>query len=73
MTILRRIDSDYKSLRFYFEKMFALLEEVKVVERKVSLEAEDFNSTVSTASFHRVSHFIKPDMLLNVYSFLDCY
>lgn len=71
MTISNRIDGDYKSLKYYFHNLFELLQKAVDEERSFPLEAQDVESLESQRTFHNISHFIKPDMLINIYGFLD--
>jgi hypothetical protein len=40
-------------------------------EKAAPIEVEDADADESQATYHRFSHFIKPDMLMNIYSLLD--
>ena len=71
MNILRQIDSDCKSLEKYFNNLFSLLEQCSLEDKKATVEVYDGNETECSASYHRISHLIKPDMLINIYSLLD--
>ena len=55
----------------YFHKQFDLLQLALAEDRTAPLEVEDTNANESQVSYHGFSHFIKPDMLMNVYSLLD--
>jgi len=71
MKITCQIDSDYKSLKSYFEKKFALFEETRQEERERKPEVFNRLNDLSHANFHGFSHLIKPDMLINIYSFAN--
>ena len=71
MTILAEIDSDCKSLRSYFNKLFEFLHQAQAEDRNAPVEALDAGATESLASHHTVSHLIKPDMIINIYSLFD--
>ena len=71
MTYLALIDNDYESLKQYFEKLFELLKESIEDETKYPTEVYDSNTEISPFSHHGISHHIKPDMIINIYSFLD--
>lgn len=66
-----RIDSDYKSLTRYFQGLFELLREATAEDQIAPLEAVDIMALESQESYFRISHFIKPDMLINVYGLVD--
>ena len=71
MTLLAQIDHDYKSLKSYFNKLFKLLEETIKLEQDSKIQLSNVGSTKSHKNYHGFSQFIKPDMLLNIYSFLE--
>lgn len=71
MSITARIDNDIKSLRKYFQKKFELLQEAIEENKTATIVAEDVNALESEQVFFRIDHFIKPDMLINIYSLVD--
>ena len=71
MTLLAQIDHDYKSLKSYFDNLFKLLEKANNEEQNTQIQPSDVEATESNKDYHEFSHLIKPDMLLNIYSFLD--
>lgn len=71
MKIATLIDSDYKSLKRYFGKLFEVMEEEVENKKNAPLQAMDADDEEFPESFFRFNHFIKPDMLINIYSYLD--
>jgi hypothetical protein len=71
MTMSARIDSDCKSLTRYFQRLFELLRETTAEDQVAPLEAVDMTALESQESYHRISHLIKPDMLINIYGLVD--
>jgi hypothetical protein len=71
MTLSAQIDDDCKSLRRYFQKLFDLLAQVIKEDESAPLEAVDVMALESQAKYFRISHFIKPDMLINIYGLVD--
>lgn len=69
MTLEQQIDIDCNSMEHYFKKLFTLLDEAISDEKNIPIEVCDIN--VIPASYHSISHFIKPDMLTNIYSLVD--
>lgn len=65
------IDSDCKCLNRYFHKLFAILQESRAEDRVAPIEAYDADADEYQATYHRISHFIKPDMVMNIYSLID--
>jgi len=55
----------------YFHKLLKLLKESQEEEFLAPIEVLDCNSDESQASYHGMSHLIKPDMLINIYSLVD--
>ena len=55
----------------YFHKLFVLLEEARAEDEAAPIEAHDYGADESQATYHGFSHFIKPDMLMNIYSLVD--
>lgn len=55
----------------YFHKLFALLQEGKTEDELAPVEVYDCDSNELQASYHRFSHLVKPDMLMNIYSLVD--
>jgi hypothetical protein len=71
MTTTARIDNDIKSLRRYFEKLFVLLQESIEESKNSPVELVDVESVESQKTFFHIDHFIKPDMVINIYSLVD--
>jgi len=71
MRLSARIDSDCRSMESYFHKLFALLQEGKAEDELAPVEVCDLDSNESHASYHRFSHLVKPDMIMNIYSLVD--
>jgi hypothetical protein len=71
MTLSAQIDDDCKSLRRYFQKLFELLAQALKEDESAPIEAVDVMALESQAKYFRISHFIKPDMLINVYGLVD--
>ena len=55
----------------YFHKLCVLLEEARAEDKAAPIEAHDYGADESQATYHGFSHFIKPDMLMNIYSLVD--
>lgn len=58
-------------MRAYFNKLFILMEEAKAEEENIQPKGYDYDATESEEAFYRFSHHIKPDMVINIYSFLE--
>ena len=71
MAVVIHIDQDFKSLRTYFEKLFALRDDVENDESAFKPIAYDGDAKEYPGSQFYVSHLIKPDMALGVYSFFE--
>ena len=71
MTISAQIDNDYRSLTRYFQRLFELLREATAEDQVAPLEAVDMTALESQSTYHRISHLIKPDMLINIYGLVD--
>ncbi len=71
MTLSIRIDDDCRSLHRYFQKLFELLQQAIVEDKAAPLEVIDLAALESQSTYHRISHLIRPDMLINIYSLLD--
>ena len=71
MTMSARIDDDCRSLTRYFQRLFELLRETAAEDQVAPLEAVDMTALESQKTYHRISHLIKPDMLINVYGLVD--
>ena len=71
MTLSARIDDDCKSLHRYFQRLFDLLQESVAEDKVAPIEVEDAAALESQKTYSRISHLIKPDMLINVYSLVD--
>ncbi|MCD6654246.1 MAG: hypothetical protein LT067_05715 [Sulfurovum sp.] len=66
-----RIDLDYKNLKKYFEKMFEVLENSQKEEREKIPEAHSMYATSLPDTCISISHLMKPDMVINIYSYLE--
>ena len=71
MKMRARIDTDCRSMESYFKKLFALLQEGRIKDEFAPVEVYDYDANESQASYHRFSHLVKPDMLMNIYSLVD--
>jgi len=71
MILSARIDHDYKCLNNYFRKLFDVMQEAIEEDQVTPLEGQDSDATESQAIHHSFAHFIKPDMLMNIYSLVD--
>src|SRR4051812_32298480 len=71
MTLSARIDGDCKSLRRYFDKLFEVLAQAIEEDESAPVEVVDVMALESQATYFRISHFVKPDMLVNVYGLVD--
>lgn len=71
MKLTARIDTDCRCMESYFHKLFVLLEESRAEDEAAPMEAHDYGTDESHATYHSFSHFIKPDMLINIYSLVD--
>lgn len=71
MTMSARIDGDCRSLARYFQRLFELLHESTAENQVAPLEAVDTTALESQETYHRISHLIKPDMLINIYGLVD--
>lgn len=68
MTITARIDDDFKSLETYFQRLFDLHNELVLQEPQFPIVAYDVETEESQANHFYVSHLIKPNMIIGVYS-----
>mgnify|MGYP003633311463 CR=1 FL=1 len=71
MKLTARIDYDFRCMESYFHRLFQVLLESQDEEALAPIEAVDAYADESLASFHGVSHLIKPDILINIYSLVD--
>ncbi|WP_155523679.1 hypothetical protein [Nodosilinea nodulosa] len=71
MKLAKSIDRDYRSLRNYFHKKFELMEIALTEDEAAPTVAEDADADKSQAAYHGFSHLIKPDMLMNTYSYWE--
>lgn len=67
MTISDLIESDYQDLKAYFDQLFKLLENTTKKDQSLPLTVTDNPEHLK----HNFSHLIKPDMVINIYSFLE--
>lgn len=65
------IDLDYNNLKKYFEEMFKVLENAKKDEEGKMPEVYDADTVSFPDTYTRISHLIKPDMVINIYSYLE--
>jgi len=68
MKLTALIDRDCKRLNNYFHRLFDVLHEAIAEDQNAPFEALDLGADESQASYHSFSSFIKPDMLMNIYS-----
>jgi len=71
MKITASIDRDCRCLDRYFHKLFAIMQESAALDRAAPIEAHDCDADESQETYHSFSHFIKPDMVMNIYSLID--
>src|SRR5215203_5113522 len=71
MMLSAQIDDDCKSLRRYFETLFEVLAQALKEDQSAPLQPFDMTARESQATYFRISHFIKPDMLINIYGLVD--
>lgn len=71
MTLSARIDDDCRSLERYFQKLFEVLAQALKEDQSAPIEVVDVMAVESEATYFRISHFIKPDMLINIYGLVD--
>lgn len=71
MILKAQINSDYQNLHKYFEKMHTVLDEVREEEKNIKPEVYDGGTDVIPNSYAKISHFILPDMVINIYSYLE--
>ena len=71
MMITAQIDHDYKCLKSYFQKLFVVMQEAIEEDLKIPVEGQDSHAIESQATHHSFTHFIKPDMLMNIYDLVD--
>jgi hypothetical protein len=71
MIITAQIDHDCRCLNRYFHKLFDILQEAIAEDQTAPSEVVDVDASDSQATYHRFSHLIKPDMIMNTYSLVD--
>ncbi len=71
MLLTTRIDYDYKCLKSYFQKLFYVMQQAIEEDQVVPMETQDYYASESQATHYSFTHLVKPDMLMNVYSFID--
>jgi hypothetical protein len=71
MILSARIDNDCRSLNRYFHLLFDVLRQAIAEDQAAPLEVHDVDAVESQATYHRFSHLIKPDMLINLYGLVD--
>jgi len=71
MKLTAQIDSDCKCMKNYFTNLLKLLNESREAEALSPTELYDLDADESQSKYHGFSHFIKPDMVINIYSLVD--
>jgi hypothetical protein len=71
MKLIARIDMDCRCMNRYFLKLFELAQEAQAQDEAAPVEIQECDADESQSTYHRFSHLIKPDMLMNVYSLVD--
>jgi hypothetical protein len=71
MILSAQINDDCKSLRRYFQKLFDVYAQELKQDQSAPIEAVDVMALESQATYFRISHLIKPDMLMNIYGLVD--
>jgi hypothetical protein len=71
MLISHQIDLDIKAMHHYLSRLFLLLEETETNEALFPSDGYDIDARESTAKYHKFSQFIKPDMVINIYSLTE--
>lgn len=71
MTLSARIDGNCKSLERYFQRLFEVLAQALKEDQSAPVEVVDVMALESQATYFQISHLIKPDMPINVYSLVD--
>ena len=71
MKLTARIDYDCKCLHRYFEKLFDVLQEAVVETQNAPISGQDVDADESQVAYHSFADYIKPDMVVNIYSLVD--
>ncbi|QOR62813.1 hypothetical protein ACM66Z_04950 [Sulfurovum sp. ST-21] len=71
MKLIAQIDMDCQQMDRYFHKLFIMLQEARADDKDAPIEVHDYDANFSQATYHSISHFIKPDMIMNIYSLID--
>ena len=71
MKLIAQIDYDCKCLNRYFEKLFDVLREAIAETQNAPMSGEDADADESQVAYHGFAHYIKPDMVMNIYSLVD--
>jgi len=71
MKLTARIDYDCKCLHRYFEKLFDVLQEAVVETRNAPMSGQDADADESQVAYHGFADYIKPDMVINIYTLVD--
>ena len=71
MKLTAQIDYDFKCLNRYFEKLFDVLQEAIAETRNAPMSAQDIDVDELQVAYHGFAHYIKPDMVINIYSLVD--
>ena len=58
-------------MRRYIDKLFEVLAQAIEEDKSAPIEVVDVMALESQATYFRISHFVKPDMLVNVYGLVD--
>lgn len=72
MKLTAQIDDDCKCLNRYFEKLFDVLQEAIAETQNAPIcGAQDMDADELQVAYHGFAHYIKPDMVTNMYSLVD--
>ncbi len=71
MKLTARIDYDCKCLSRYFEKLFVVLREAVIETQNAPMNGQDADADESQAAYYGFADYIKPDMVINIYSLVD--
>ena len=71
MKITARIDYECKCLNRYFEKLFDVLQEAIAETQDAPISGQDADADESQVAYHGFAHYIKPDMVINIYGLVD--
>ena len=71
MTLTAHIDEDCRCLSRYFQKLFEVFREALAEDRVAPIEIVDPYASEPQQTFFGISHLIKPDMVVNIYSLVE--